>query len=220
MVTARVHAEAAAETGLLAGTPVVGGGGDNAAAAVGKGMIAEGIVSATLGTSGVVFAQSDAVPCGAGGPVHAFCHAVPGIWHLMGVMLSAGGSFRWYRDALGSSEIDRGGPHRKDVYDVLTAEAAQAPAGCEGLLFLPYLTGERCPIPTRCSRRLRRPDPAPRQVASDARRGGGRHLWPARFVGVDARPGHPLDQVRALGGGARSPSGGKSWPTCSARTSP
>ena len=147
VASARISAEAAAATGLVAGTPVVGGGGDNAAAAVGTGIIAEGIISTSLGTSGVVFAQSDAYRVEPEGRLHAFCHAVPGKWHLMGVMLSAAGSFRWYRDALGQNEKDLAARSGQDVYNILTAEAAEAPAGCEGLLFLPYLTGERTPHP-------------------------------------------------------------------------
>ena len=113
VVSARISAEAAAATGLVAGTPVVGGGGDNAAAAVGTGIIAEGIISTSLGTSGVVFAQSDAYRVEPEGRLHAFCHAVPGKWHLMGVMLSAAGSFRWYRDALGQQRKRAGRSHRE-----------------------------------------------------------------------------------------------------------
>ncbi len=94
VVSAHVDAQAASQTGLLEGTPVVGGGGDQAAQAVGTGIITEGVVSATLGTSGVVFAASDSYRVEPEGKLHAFCHAVPGMWHLMGVMLSAAGSFR------------------------------------------------------------------------------------------------------------------------------
>ncbi|MCI0478905.1 MAG: xylulokinase, partial [Anaerolineales bacterium] len=104
VVSAKISADAARATGLIEGTPVVGGGGDQAAQAVGAGIVRPGIVSATLGTSGVVFAQSDEYRIEPQGRLHAFCHAVPGKWHLMGVMLSAAGSFRWYRDAVGAHE--------------------------------------------------------------------------------------------------------------------
>ena len=189
VASARISAEAAAATGLVAGTPVVGGGGDNAAAAVGTGIIAEGIISTSLGTSGVVFAQSDAYRVEPEGRLHAFCHAVPGKWHLMGVMLSAAGSFRWYRDALGQHEKELAARTGQDVYDVLTAEAAEAPAGCEGLLFLPYLTGERTPHPDPLARGLRRADRPPREVAYHPRRARRGQLRPARLAGADARAG-------------------------------
>jgi xylulokinase len=136
-VTGRVSAAAAAETGLREGTPVMAGGGDQAAGAVGTGAIAPGVVSLTLGTSGVVFATTDAPLVEPQGRLHAFCHAVPGKWHLMGVTLSAAGSLQWYRDTLAPGVS----------FDALVQEAASAPAGSEGLLFLPYLSGERTPYP-------------------------------------------------------------------------
>ena len=134
-ITGRVSADAAELTGLAAGTPVVGGGGDQAAQAVGVGAVRPGVVALTLGTSGVVFASSDRPLVDPEGRLHAFPHAVPGLWHVMGVMLSAAGSLRWYRDVaapgIGFSE--------------LVEEAADVPPGCEGLTFLPYLSGERTP---------------------------------------------------------------------------
>lgn len=133
-VTGRVSNAAAAATGLRAGTPVVAGGGDQAANAVGVGVVDPGSVALSLGTSGVVFAATDRPIIEPHGLVHAFCHAVPDRWHLMSVMLSAAGSLRWFRDAIGGG-----------TYDQLTAEAATVPAGSDGLLFLPYLTGERSP---------------------------------------------------------------------------
>jgi xylulokinase len=182
-------------TGLKEGTPVVAGAGDQAAQAVGSGIVEEGLVSATLGTSGVVFAASDRYRVDPEGRLHAFCHAVPGRWHLMGVMLSAAGSFRWYRDVLG----DGAG------YDDLTALAAKAPAGCEGLLFLPYLTGERTP----------HPDPQAKGVFFGLTlRHGREHLTRAVLEGVSYGLRDSLElmralgvkpsQVRASGGGARS----------------
>lgn len=146
-VSATVSAGAAALTGLLAGTPIVGGGGDQAAGAVGMGIVRSGIVSLQLGTSGVVFAAADQYQPEAEGRLHAFCHAVPGKWHWMGVMLSAGGSFRWYRDVLGDLEQAQAAVTGREAYDLLTEAAAGVPAGSEGLLFLPYLTGERTPYP-------------------------------------------------------------------------
>lgn len=140
--TGAVTAAAAAETGLAAGTPVMAGGGDQAAGAVGAGAVRPGVVSLTLGTSGVVFAATDAPLVEPEGRLHAFCHAVPGKWHLMGVTLSAAGSLQWYRDTLAA----------KESFADLVAEAEQAPAGCEGLLFLPYLSGERTPYPDPLAR--------------------------------------------------------------------
>ncbi len=205
-VSACVSTAAAKATGLLEGTPVVGGGGDQAAQAVGTGIINEGIVSATLGTSGVVFAASDTYRVEPEGKLHAFCHAVPGMWHLMGVMLSAAGSFRWYRDALGELEQIRANETGQDAYDLLTEAAAEVPPGCEGLLFLPYLTGERTPYP----------DPNARGVFFGLTlRHGKAHLTRAVLEGVTyglrdslelmRALGLSIEQVRASGGGARSP---------------
>jgi xylulokinase len=205
VVSARVSANAASETGLLQGTPVVGGGGDQAAQAVGTGVIAEGIVSVTLGTSGVVFAASEAYRVEPEGKLHAFCHAVPGAWHLMGVMLSAAGSFRWYRDALGGLERVQAAESGREAYDLLTEAAAEVPPGCEGLLFLPYLSGERTPYP----------DPNARGVFFGLTlRHGKAHLTRAVLEGVayglrDSLElmealGLSIEQVRASGGGARS----------------
>ena len=144
-VSGKVTAAVAAELGIPAGTPVVGGGGDQAASAVGNGIVKTGVISATLGTSGVVFAFSDAVQTDPLGRVHTFCHAVPGKWHVMGVVLSAGGSFQWFRNNLGEPEKIIAQKEGVDPYDVLCREAAQAEPGSEGLFFLPYLTGERTP---------------------------------------------------------------------------
>jgi xylulokinase len=205
VVSARVSAQAAAETGLLEGTPVVGGGGDQAAQAVGTGIIAEGVVSATLGTSGVVFAASDSYRVEPEGRLHAFCHAVPGMWHLMGVMLSAAGSFRWYRDTLGEVERAQEKETGRDAYDILTGAAAEVAPGCEGLIFLPYLTGERTPYP----------DPNARGVFFGLTlRHGKAHMTRAVLEGVSyglldslelmRALGLSIEQVRASGGGARS----------------
>jgi len=136
-VTGEMTAEAADATGLAEGTPVVAGGGDQSAAAVGTGAVEEGVVSISLGTSGVVFAATGRPTIEPEGRLHAFCHAAPGTWHLMGVMLSAAGSLRWYRDTL-APETD---------FDDLLAPASEVVPGSDGLFFLPYLTGERTPHP-------------------------------------------------------------------------
>ena len=141
-ITGTVTYTAAALTGLKAGTPVVAGGGDQAAQAVGVGAVIPGIVALTLGTSGVVFATTPSPLIEPQGRLHSFCHSVPNRWHFMGVMLSAAGSLRWYRDTLTPGMS----------YDDLLAPAAEVPAGSEGLLFLPYLTGERTPYPDPLAR--------------------------------------------------------------------
>jgi xylulokinase len=134
-VSGTVTPAAAAVTGLAAGTPVVAGAGDQAATAVGVGAVTASIGALSLGTSGVVFVPTDAPVVQPEGRVHAFCHAVPGTWHVMGVMLSAAGSLRWYRDTLAPGE----------PFDTLVAEAGSVQPGADGLRFLPYLTGERTP---------------------------------------------------------------------------
>jgi xylulokinase len=136
-VCARVSASGAAATGLAAGTPVVAGAGDQAAGAVGMGIVTPGAVSATIGTSGVVFAATSAPLVDPKGRLHTFCHAVPGRWHVMGVTQAAGLSLRWFRDSF-SNGAGNG-------YQQLTAEAATIAAGSDGLLWAPYLMGERTP---------------------------------------------------------------------------
>jgi xylulokinase len=134
-ITGQISSAAADLTGLTAGTPVFGGGGDQAAAAVGTGAVEEGIISVSLGTSGVVFATTNKPAIESEGRLQAFCHAVPGKWHLMGVMLSAAGSLRWHRD------IFRPGMG----FDDIVQDVEDIQPGCDGLIFLPYLTGERTP---------------------------------------------------------------------------
>ena len=195
VASTKINSEAAKATGLLAGTPVIAGSGDQAAQAVGAGIVREGLVSVTLGTSGVVFAPSNSYRVEPQGRLHAFCHAVPGAWHLMGVMLSAGGSLRWYRDTLANH----------DAYETLTAAAAKISAGSEGLLFLPYLTGERTP----------HPDPNARGAFIGLSvRHTKAHLTRAVIEGVTFGLRDSLElmralgiattQVRASGGGAKS----------------
>ena len=146
-VTGYIKKDIAKLTGLNEKTPVVAGGGDQAAGGVGNGIVEEGNVSVTIGTSGVVFAHSEKVIVDPLGRLHTFCHAVPGKWHLMGVMLSAGGSFRWLRDNLCEEEKKEAKKKKIDPYEIMTEKAKNVPIGSEGLIFLPYLTGERCPYP-------------------------------------------------------------------------
>jgi len=196
-VTGRLTQAAAAACGLAAGTPVVAGGGDQSAQAVGVGAVRAGIIGLTVGTSGVVFATTPSAMVEPEGRLHAFCHAVPGMWHFMGVMLSAAGSLQWYRDTL-ASEMS---------FDDLLKEAEFVPAGSEGLQFLPYLSGERTP----------HPDPLARGafIGLTLRHGRG-HLTRAVLEGVafGLKDGFRLvqnaglsaiEQVRASGGGTRSP---------------
>ncbi len=145
VVSGKVNARASKETGLMEGTPVVGGGGDQAAQAVGTGIIKEGIISSTVGTSGVVFAASNEHHLDPGHTLHTFCHAVKGKWHLMGVMLSAGGSLRWLRDTLFNDLKAEAAKKDVDPYILMEEKAGEVPVGSEGLIFLPYLTGERAP---------------------------------------------------------------------------
>ena len=196
-VTGTLSPSASAATGLPPGIPIVGGGGDQAANAVGTGAVVDGIVALSLGTSGVVFASSDRAIVEADGRLHAFCHAVPGKWHLMGVMLSAAGSLRWYRDTLAP----------QTSFDDLLASAANIPPGSDGLLFLPYLTGERTP----------HPDPLARGAFIGLTvRHTQAHMTRAVLEGVafGLRDSFELmkvagladvTQVRASGGGTRSP---------------
>ncbi len=139
-VTGKVSQAAAALTGLKPGTPVVGGGGDQAAGGVGNGIVEAGWVSSTIGTSGVVFAAEDTPAYDPRGRIHTFCHAVPGKWHVMGVTQGAGLSLRWFRDQFAAAFAKA-----EDPYDAMTAAAAEAPVGSGGLIYLPYLMGERTP---------------------------------------------------------------------------
>jgi xylulokinase len=139
-VTGTVSTAGTQATGLPKGTPIVAGGGDQAAGAVGMGIVRAGTVSATIGTSGVVFAASDKPSLDPKGRVHTFCHALPNRWHVMGVTQGAGLSVRWFRDQFGAGDDDG-----RDAYERLTEEATRVPAGADGLLWTPYLMGERTP---------------------------------------------------------------------------
>ncbi|MEI7769248.1 MAG: xylulokinase [Chloroflexales bacterium] len=198
-ITGRLRAAVAGELGLPAGLPVAAGGGDNAAAAVGTGVVRAGVVSSSIGTSGVLFAHSDAPALDPQGRLHGFCHAVPGQYHLMAVTLSAGGALQWLRNSLRAIAPQLS-------YAELSALAAAAPPGAAGLLFTPYLSGERTP----------HLDPLARAafVGLTARHGLG-HMARAVMEGVvfSLRDGLeimrglgvPADEIRATGGGARSP---------------
>jgi xylulokinase len=194
--TSEVNQAAAELTGLRAGTPVVAGGGDQSAQAVGVGVVRPGTIAVTLGTSGVVFAATESPLIEPAGRLHAFCHAVPARWHLMGVMLSAAGSLQWYHDKFAPERSFAG----------LVAEAAEAPPGSDGLLFLPYLSGERTP----------HPDPLARGAwIGLTGRHGPAHLTRSILEGVafglkdifclmkDAGLA-PVEQIRLSGGGAKS----------------
>jgi xylulokinase len=141
-ISGEVHQAGAEATGLKVGTPVIGGGGDQAAGAVGVGAVKPGVIGLVVGTSGVVFAPLSEYRFEPDGRLHAFCHSVPGMWHFMGVTLSAAGSLQWFHDTLGAG----------DSFDDLLAPAADVPPGCEGLIFQPYLSGERTPHPDPLAR--------------------------------------------------------------------
>ncbi len=195
-ITGRVSPQAAQATGLAEGTPVVGGAGDQAAGAVGVGVVQTGRASVSIGTSGVVFAHLDAPQVDTLYRTHTFCHAVPSAWHVMGVMLMAGGALQWYRETF-APDTD---------YDALLQEAERAPAGAEGLLFAPYLSGERTPYP----------DPQARGAFVGLTLAHQRaHCTRAVLEGVAfglrdsleilKTMGVPLSELRLTGGGAKSP---------------
>ncbi len=144
-VAGRVTAEASRATGLPEGAVVVAGGADNACSALGMGVLREGAVAVSTGSSGTVLTPVASPLRDPAGRLHTFCHAVPDTWYLMGVVLSAGAALRWFRDELGEPEVSRAGELGIDPYELLDATASQAPPGCEGLVFLPYLAGERTP---------------------------------------------------------------------------
>jgi len=204
-VSSYVSKEAAALTGLTQGTPIVGGAGDQAGGAVGSGIVREGIISDYLGTSGVVFAHSEKPVYDPRGRLHSFCHAVEGAWHLMGVTLAAAGSYKWYYDNFGVSKeiIDK----YKDLsgYELLNKQAEAAPPGSKGLIFLPYLSGERTPYADPYARGvffgisyLHRQDHFARSVMEGISYSQYDCLNLMRQLGISS------DKVVLFGGGARS----------------
>lgn len=144
-VSGKVNSYASDLTGLKIGTPVVGGAGDQAAGAVGNGIVRSGVISSTIGTSGVVFAFSENVSIDPRGRVHTFCHAVPNTWHIMGVTQGAGLSLKWFRDNFCTEEKRVAELMKVDPYVLMDQEAEKVPAGCNGLVYLPYMMGERTP---------------------------------------------------------------------------
>lgn len=205
-VTGRLTRQAAELLGLTTDCVVVGGAGDCAAGAVGNGIVQRGVLSTSIGTSGVMFVHSDEVKIDPLGRVHTFCHAVRGKWHMMGVNLSAGGSLQWFRNELCKADAERARQEGKEVYDILTAEAQGVPAGSQGLFFLPYLSGERTPHAD--------PDARGCFVGLTLAHTRG-HLIRAILEGVvyalrDSLEiienlGVPVREIRASGGGSRSP---------------
>ncbi len=205
-VTGNLTPEAARLLGLSTDCVVVGGAGDCAAGAVGNGIVERGVLSTSIGTSGVMFIHSDEVKIDPEGRIHTFCHAVNGKWHMMGVTLAAGGSFQWFRNELCKADVALAKRQKRDVYDLLTEEAAETPKGAEGLLFLPYLSGERTP----------HADPDARGCFVGLTMAHTRgHLIRAIMEGVAysmrdsltifEQLGVPIRQIRASGGGSRSP---------------
>jgi xylulokinase len=204
-ITGEITRETAVLTGLKAGTPVVGGGGDQASSAVGNGIVLPGLTSATLGTSGVIFAYTDAPSLDPKGRIHTFCHAVPGKWHVMGVTQGAGLSLRWFREQFGAAECFLAQRTGEDVYDLIIRQAEKIPPGSEGLLWLPYLMGERTPHLDAHARG------AWFGLTAAHTRG---HLIRAILEGVAyslrdsleifREVGIPVTQIRASGGGSRS----------------
>jgi len=198
--------QAGKELGLLPGTPIVGGGADNPCGAVGCGVLEPGDVLVSVGTSGVVFAPMKSPQADKELRLHTFCHAVPGTWYAMGVMLSAGYALRWYRDSLGESEKKAALKAKRDPYDLLAEEAKGVAPGCEGLVFLPYLMGERTPHRDAKVRAA--------FVGASARHGRA-HFARAVFEGVTyglldslrilRERKTPIRRVVATGGGAKSP---------------
>ena len=144
-ITGTVSPAVAAACGLCEGIPVVGGAGDQAASAIGNGIVKKGVISATIGTSGVVFAYLDKIAIDKKGRVHTFCHAVPGAWHIMGVTQGAGLSYKWFRDNFMTSEKFTAEQLETDPNVLIDKIAASVPAGANGLIYLPYLMGERTP---------------------------------------------------------------------------
>ncbi|MBN2581226.1 MAG: xylulokinase [Pirellulales bacterium] len=205
-ITGRLTKPAARQLGLKPGVPVVGGGGDQPVGAVGNGIVAPGLASATLGTSGVMYVHSREYRADPESRVNTFCSCVAGQWCLFGCVLSAGGSLQWFRNTLAQSEMQQARREKRDPYELLTAQAAEAPLGAGGVFFLPYLTGERTPYA----------DPFARGGWIGLQAGTTRgQLIRAVLEGVtfamnDAlqllkAAGVRIRQIRLSGGGARSP---------------
>lgn len=210
-VTGHVSSDGARASGLPEGVPVIAGGGDNAAAAVGSGVVADGSGFVSLGTSGVVFVASEKPRIDPAGALHAFCHAVPDRYHLMGVILSAGGSLRWYRDVLAKDIVAKAIERQVDPYDVIFEQASDVAPGADDLFFLPYLAGERTPHMDPFARGAF----AGLSLAHDERHMARAVIEGVSFAIKDSlvlmdRLGVSPDKLFAVGGGARSPTW-RSW---------
>ena len=144
-ITGKITREASEQTGLVESTPVVGGGGDAVIQTTGMGIVGPGVLGIILGSGGVVAVALTSFHENTDGRLQIFCNNERELWHVMGVTLAAGGSLRWYRDTLSEAQKEKASQEGRDVYEVLDELAAAAPAGSRGLLFLPYLIGERCP---------------------------------------------------------------------------
>lgn len=205
-IIGNVTPRAAELTGLAAGTPVVGGAGDNAAAAIGTGVVCEGRAFTTIGTSGVVFAHSDAVTIDPQGRVHSFCSAVPGAWTVMSCTLSAGLSLRWLRDVCCEAEVALADSRGVDPYVLMDSLAEGSPIGANRLLFLPYLMGERSPLLDEKARGCFIGLSAMHTKADLIRAVmEGVCYSQKQCVDVLAGMGVPTGDMMACGGGARSP---------------
>lgn len=205
VISGRINEQTAEETGLAPGTPVAGGAGDQAASAVGNGIVRPGLISSTIGTSGVVFAHLEKLAIDPLGRVHTFCHAVPGTWHIMGVTQAAGLSMQWLRNNFCQDETSLARWLDTDPYNLMTAEAEKASPGSNGLIYLPYLMGERTP----------HLDPDAKGVffglsAAHTRRDVLRSVMEGvtysllDCMNIIREMGAPVTEVRASGGGGRS----------------
>jgi xylulokinase len=205
-ITGRLTKESAKLLGLTTDCVVVGGAGDCAAGAIGNGIVNRGSLSTSIGTSAVMFVHSDTPEVDPQGRLHTFCHAVNGAWHMMGVSLSGGGSLQWFRNQLCQAEIAAAKRTKVDPYDALNAEAEKVAAGSEGLFFLPYLSGERTP----------HADPDARACFIGLTLAHTRgHMVRSVMEGVAyamrdslsiiQEMGVPVKQIRASGGGSKSP---------------
>jgi xylulokinase len=204
-VTGTLTSAAAEELGLTTECKVVGGAGDCAAGAVGNGIVRAGVLATSIGTSGIMFVHSDKPEVDPQGRLHTFCHAVRGKWHMMGVSLTGGGALQWFKNRLCQTDAAAAKRKKAEIYDLLTEEAAEAPAGAEGLFFLPYLAGERTPHAD--------PDARGAFVGLTLAHTRG-HMVRALMEGVcfalrDSLEiikgcGVPVRQIRASGGGSKS----------------
>ena len=204
-ISGSINKTASSLTGLKEGTPVAGGAGDQAAGAVGNGIVRPGVISSTIGTSGVVFAYSEKPLIDPLGRIHTFCHAVPNTWHVMGVTQGAGLSLKWFRDNFCIEEKRTAELMKIDPYVLLNEEAEKVGAGCSGLIFLPYMMGERTPhldpfakgVFFGLSARHEKPD-----MLRSVMEGVAFSLKDC--LEIIKEMGIPVAEVRASGGGGRS----------------